>query len=271
MPTFQTPEPITAHIEVGGGSIRLVATDRADTVVEVRPGDGSRAGDRRAAEQTRVHWLAGELYVSAARRGLLGVRSGAVDIDIALPTRSQVYASLASANMRAEGVFVDCRFSSASGNVDVDTVEGRVEAVTASGSVTVQAVEGNMSISTASGKITIADVDGDLKFQAASGSLTVDRLRGTVMSRTSSGSVAVAAAVRGALSAHSSSGDVEVGIAEGTAARLDLITRSGVVTNQLQSSDGPGQANETLFVQVRSDSGDIGIRRAAQARGSASG
>jgi DUF4097 and DUF4098 domain-containing protein YvlB len=271
MPTFQTPEPITAHIEAGQGSIRLVATDRADTVIEVRPRDESRASDVRAAEQTRVHWQAGELFVSAMRRGLLGVRAGVVDIDIALPSRSRLNASLASADVRAEGAFAACRFSATSGNIDIDAVAGRIEAATASGSITVHAAEGNVSVSTTSGNSTIADLEGDLKFQAASGSLTVDRLRGTVMTRTASGSVAVVAAVRGALSAHTSSGDVAIGIAEGTAARLDIMTRSGVVSNRLQPSDGPGQGNETCFVQVRSGSGDVDIHRAVHSRGSLSG
>ena len=37
MPTFDTPQPITATVEISAGSVRLVASDRDDTVVEVRP------------------------------------------------------------------------------------------------------------------------------------------------------------------------------------------------------------------------------------------
>jgi hypothetical protein len=37
MPTFPTPEPITAVIEVVSGSVNVVASDRDDTVVSVRP------------------------------------------------------------------------------------------------------------------------------------------------------------------------------------------------------------------------------------------
>ena len=80
------------------------------------------------------------------------------------------------------------------------------------------------------------------------GGVAVDGMRGRVKSRTASGSVAITAAVRGAVSSHTSSGEVAVGIAEGTAARLDIITGSGVVTNQLQPSDGPGHGDETLVL-----------------------
>ena len=52
MPTFPTPRPITAFVEAAAGSVRLVATDSDETVVEVRrprrfPGPrrpGRRAG-----------------------------------------------------------------------------------------------------------------------------------------------------------------------------------------------------------------------------------
>lgn len=37
MPSFDTPEPISATAHVEAGSIRFTAGDRADTVVEVRP------------------------------------------------------------------------------------------------------------------------------------------------------------------------------------------------------------------------------------------
>ena len=70
MPTFETPEPIAVRIEAGDGSIRLIATDRADTVVEVRPRDESRSSDVWAAEHTRVDFRDGKLVVSGAKRGL---------------------------------------------------------------------------------------------------------------------------------------------------------------------------------------------------------
>lgn len=262
MPTFDTPEPIAVRIEAGGGSIRLVATDRADTVVDVRPRDESRNSDVWAAEHTRVDFHDGRLAVLGPKRALPLVRGGAIDVEIALPSRSRVHASLASADLRAEGDFGDFRVASSSGDVDVDSVTGKVKVANASGSLTLRAAEGAVSVATASGDVTVGDLDGDLKFKAASGSLTVDRLRGYVKSRTASGSVDVAAAVRGGVSAHTSSGEVTVGVVEGSAARLDITTGSGVVTNNLQPSDGPEYDDETLVLNVRSGSGDVNVHRA---------
>jgi DUF4097 and DUF4098 domain-containing protein YvlB len=261
MPTFNTPEPIAVRVEAAAGSVRLVAIDRDDTVVTVRAHEEARAADMRAADQTQVHYDNGKLTVSA-RRGLALFRGGAVDIDIALPSRSRLKASVASADVRAEGVFADCKITSASGDVDVDNVEGNLKAATASGSVTAQAVIGDASVATASGNATIAELDGDLVFKAASGDLSVARLRGGLRAQTASGSVTVTTAVRGAISAFTSSGEVGVGVVEGTAARLDLITGSGTVTNLLESTDGPAEGDDTLLIHVRTGSGDIDIHRA---------
>ncbi len=262
MPTFQTPEPITVRIEAGDGSIRLAATDRNDTVLQVRPRDDSRSSDVWAAEHTRVDFRDGTLNVCGAKRGLPLFRGGAIDLDIALPSGSRLYASLASADLRAEGEYADAHVASASGDVEIDSVTGKIKAATASGSFTVHALDGSGSVATASGDVAIGDLDGDVKVKAASGSLSVARLRGHVKSRTASGSVYVVAAVRGGVSAHTSSGEVAVGVVEGTAVRLDIVTGSGAVTNTLQPSDGPEEGDETLVLQVRSGSGDVDLHRA---------
>jgi DUF4097 and DUF4098 domain-containing protein YvlB len=261
MPTFDTPEPIAVRIEAAAGSVRLTATDRDDTVVTVRAHDESRAADVRAADQTQVYYDNGKLTVSA-RRGFALFRGGAVDIDIALPSRSRMKASVASAGVRAQGGLADSKIASASGDVDLDVVDGNLKAATASGSVTVHTVAGNASVATASGNATTGEVDGDLVFKAASGDLSVARLSGGLRAQTASGSVTVATAVRGAISASTSSGEVGVGVVEGTAARLDLITGSGAVTNLLESADGPAEGDDTLLVHVRTGSGDIDIHRA---------
>ena len=45
MPTFETPQPITATIDVAVGDVRISAVDRGATVVEVRPSDASNEED----------------------------------------------------------------------------------------------------------------------------------------------------------------------------------------------------------------------------------
>jgi DUF4097 and DUF4098 domain-containing protein YvlB len=261
MPTFDTPQPITATVEISAGSVRLVASDRDDTVVEVRPRDESRSHDVKAAEQVRVDFSNGTLLVSS-QRGFSFPRRGAVVVDVALPSGSRLHASAASANISAVGQYADCKFASASGDLEVGSVVGNLKADTASGSITVHDISGSGSVSTASGDAAIGDLDGEVKFRAASGSLTVRRLHGNVNAQTASGDVAVATGVNGGVSVQTSSGELAVGVAEGTAAQLDLRTRSGKVRNLLTPSDGPAEGDETLVVHARTGSGNVVVQRA---------
>jgi hypothetical protein len=264
MPAFETPQPITATVEISAGTVRLVASDRDDTVVEVWPRDESRSHDVKAAEQVRVDFNNGTLAVTS-QRGFSFPRRGAVVVDVALPEGSRLHASVASANFHAEGRYADCTLASASGDFSVESVTGNIKAETASGAVSVDAVKGNAAIATASGDAMIGELDGGLKFRAASGSLTVGRLYGNVNAQIASGDVTVTTAVNGGVSVQTSSGELVVGIAEGTAAQLDLRTRSGDVHNSLTSSDGPEDGDETLVVQARTGSGDIVVQRATAA------
>jgi hypothetical protein len=54
MPTFDTPEPITATIDVAIGDVRISADDGGATVVDVRPNDATDDDDVKAAGSTHV-------------------------------------------------------------------------------------------------------------------------------------------------------------------------------------------------------------------------
>ena len=49
MRTFDTPRPITITVELNVGDVRVVAADRADTVVNVRPTDEAKKAEEMAA------------------------------------------------------------------------------------------------------------------------------------------------------------------------------------------------------------------------------
>lgn len=261
MRTFPTPGPIVASIELGAGSVRIAAADRADTEVRVTPRDPLRAADIRAAEQAHIDFANGALTVTVGKK-LLSLSRGAVNVDIALPTLSRLTVAVSSADLRVDGTVADCRFDAASGSASLAAVEGNIKAATASGDVAVRRLLGNANVSTASGEVSIDDLDGGLKFQAASGSATVGTLRGTVHSRTASGSLTVTDAESGSLSAATASGEVEVGVPQGTAANLDLDSRSGTVHSDLTPAAGPESDDRRLAVHARTASGDITIRRA---------
>ena len=56
-------------------------------------------------------------------------------------------------------------------------------------------------------------------------------------------------------------GDLEIGIAEGTAAWLEVNTGFGHVRNLLKNATRPEETDETVEVRGRTSYGDITIRR----------
>jgi hypothetical protein len=67
MPTFETPDPISVTLELGAGNISIVASERADTLVEVRPSDPDSDSDRVMADRTRVEYDGGKLLIQTPR------------------------------------------------------------------------------------------------------------------------------------------------------------------------------------------------------------
>src|SRR4029453_10049698 len=65
MPIFETPEAVSLTLELGVGEVRIVASDRDDTVVEVQPSDPAKKSDVAAARQTSVEYANGTVLVKA--------------------------------------------------------------------------------------------------------------------------------------------------------------------------------------------------------------
>src|SRR5579859_7125673 len=103
LPAFATPDPIAVSIELSVGDVRVVASDRADTVVQISPSDPSRDADVRDAGLTRVERTPVGLLIRAPRPrglGLLG-KPGSVDVTIELPAGSSLHGDSSVAAFRS--------------------------------------------------------------------------------------------------------------------------------------------------------------------------
>jgi hypothetical protein len=69
MPTFATPGPITAAVQVAGAQVRVTASDRTDTVVLVEPINEASPSDVKVASKTEVDFAGGQLTRSCAQLG----------------------------------------------------------------------------------------------------------------------------------------------------------------------------------------------------------
>jgi DUF4097 and DUF4098 domain-containing protein YvlB len=282
MPDFETPEPITVTVVLSVGDLRIIASDRRDTVVVVRPGDKSKESDVNAAEQTRVEFAQGRLLIKAPKgwRHLSPFGGdGSIDVSIELPAGSRIEGEAAVGDFNGDGRLGECTFSTSVGNISlsetgplkvstsvgnvtVDRVAGRGE-VNASGQVRIREIDGPAVIKNLNGATWIGEVRGDLRCGAANGDITVDRALGAVAAKTANGAVRIGEVVRGSVELRTAYGELEIGIGEGTAALLDVRSQFGNVRSSLTASDGPQASDKTVEVHARTSFGDIVIRRSS--------
>jgi DUF4097 and DUF4098 domain-containing protein YvlB len=282
MPTFDTPEPISVAVDLAVGDVRITASDRDDTAVEVLPSDGAHEPDVRVAEQTRVEYASGRLLIKAPKQRGLGLfafgRGGSIDVTIDLPAGSRLQGDASVAAFRSAGRLGDCRIKIATGDLQLDhtgtldlstsggtiTVErvvGHAEVSTGSGKVRLRAIDGTGVIKNANGDIWVGEIGGDLRANSANGDISVDHANAGITANTANGDVRVGGLTRGSASLKTACGEIEIGIHGGTAARLDVHTHFGKVQNEMNTAEAPEPSDETAEVRARTGYGDIVIRR----------
>lgn len=280
MPVFVTPTPISATIDLYAGDVEIVASDRTDTVVEVRPSNEADDSDVQAAQQTRVEYADGRLTVRGpkALAHKFSRRTRSVDVLIELPAGSQVHGDLSVGDVRGTGVLGQCRFTTGVGHVrldrvgpvrvetlghvTVDTIAGDADVTTGSGRVQIGEIAGGAVVKNSNGHIDIGSVTGELRVRTASGDISVARADAGVDATTSNGDIRIGRVVRETVTLRTAAGDLQVGVADGTAARLDLKTGHGRVHNELDDiGRGPEGAERTVEVRAQTSFGDITVRR----------
>ncbi|MEU5656651.1 DUF4097 family beta strand repeat-containing protein [Streptomyces sp. NPDC047737] len=278
MPSFDTPEPISATAHVDAGSIQFTAGDRVDTVVEVRPRDPKRDQDVRAADQTEATYSAGVLTIRTPKPNLFG-RTGTVDVTVDLPAGSGIDVSGAWVQVLGEGRLGEARVKTSSGDVrldatgplrlkashgsiTVDRVEGTAEITTSSGSMRVGLLDGPAVLKNSHGSITVGAATGELRANGANGDIDIRRAEASVTAATAHGTLRVGEVVCGTVQLETSYGSIEVGVREGTAAWLDAHSAAGQVRNTLTASGTPEESEDTVRIRARTRHGNIDIRRA---------
>ncbi|WP_329338408.1 DUF4097 family beta strand repeat-containing protein [Streptomyces sp. NBC_00663] len=278
MPAFDTPEPISVVAHVGAGYIQFSATDRADTVVDVRPGDPKRDKDVKAAAQTEVTFANGVLNIRTKERRMIGP-SGIVSVTVELPTGSSLDTTGSWTQVLGEGVLGDVRVKTSTGDVRLDTtgalhlevshgsitvgrVEGRAEISSSSGNIRVGTVEGPAVLKNTNGTTTVGVVTGELRMSGTNGGIDITRAEASVVGTSTNGHLRVAEVARGDVRLDTSNGSIEVGVREGTAAWLDVSSHRGQVRNTLTTSEPPEQTEDTVQIRARTNWGNIDVLRA---------
>jgi DUF4097 and DUF4098 domain-containing protein YvlB len=262
MPTFDTPESITVTLEIGVADVRITAGQRTDTVVDVRPSDDTDESDVQAAQQVRVDFAHGELRITGPRRTFdFSRKTRATDVTIELPAGSPVSADITAGDIRTTGRLGQSRLKTGAGHVTADEIAGNADVHTGTGRVELGDVAGSVTIRNSNGASTVESAGGDLRVRNANGDITVGHAGAGVDAKTSNGTIRIGEVVRGSVALVTPAGDLDVGIAAGTAAWLEVKTGFGHVRNLLENAAGPEESAETVEVRARTSYGDITIHR----------
>jgi hypothetical protein len=284
MPTFATPDPISAVVDVSGVQLTLRAGNHSETTVDLRPHNPARGADLELATRTTVDLSDGRLVVRSPRTARARLRSlfgggDRVDLDIDLPAGSTLEVR-GWGDITAEGELDSVDIDSAMGDIDLDRVTGRVRVKTSMGDVRVGTVSGSAELRTSAGNLQVgragADVtartsagdvrvddgEGELRLSTSAGDVRVERAAAGVSATTSAGDIRLHSVRSGSVTAESTYGRVEIGVAQGSAAWLEVEARHGVVRSELEQAEGPGEADHTVEIRATTSYGDIILRRA---------
>ncbi len=274
MPTFTTAGPILATVAVAGAQVRVIASDRADAAVVVEPVDKGNQSHVKVADRTKVDFASGHLTIKTTTSGDKG---GSVAITIELPTGSGLVTYLAHSDVQAAGALGECELHMSSSRVQLDRVEA-LHANIGGGEVAIghiaerATIDGaafamrigeagdTVKLSSSGGQVWIGRSAADLDLSSGSASFDIDRADGSVTAITGTGAIRIGRLSRGHAELANHSGDIEVGIGAGTAARVDADSKRGSVHNLVET---PAAAASTVTVHARTRHGDITIQRAS--------
>lgn len=283
MSKFDTPEPIIVTLDMSVANARFVASERTDTVVEVRPTDENEPSDVKAAKQVRVEYSDGTLLIKGKNPRpfeALSTKSWSVDVTVELPEGSQVQADASVGDFQSTGRLGECRFKSSAGHarlgrtgplrvntsaghVSAESVAGDAEVTSGSGRIRIGEIEGSATIKNSNGNTDIGTIGGEARVRSANGDITVDRAGAGVDAKTANGAIRVGEVTRGSVVLETSNGELEIGIGAGAAAWLDVKTNFGQVRNALdETAEPPAKTGETVEVRAHTGFGDITINRA---------
>ncbi len=266
MPTYPTPDPVTLVVRIPTGRIEITTEDTKETTVEVRrmtgrsnPGPDDVVVDFRPSQRG-----GGQLLVVAERghKSWFG-KDAAYHVTIRTPHGADVQGVSGSADFRGVGRFGSIEVRSASGDVWFDDVAGQATVKSASGDVRLGSIEGPVMVNTVSGNTDVRKAADIVSAALVSGDLKVGEAGGDVKGRSVSGDLRIESFDRGRAELSSVSGDVQVGVLPERRVWMDLVSRSGDTSCDLDVGNGEGSGAPDVRIEAKSVSGDVRVRRSS--------
>ena len=248
--TFHTPLPLELEVGIPSGDIEVETTEGEESNITVD-------GDDRLLEEVEIRQDGNRLIVGYRGKGKLGfslspftlVFGSELRVRATVPHSAGVKVKTASADTRLDGRFGPLGINSVSGDV---RVRGEVA--------------GDANLKTVSGDADLDRVDGDISAHTVSGDLRIGPIAGSTDLKTVSGDIRIQAVTAGDVRFTSVSGDIEIGIAQGSALDVDAGSTSGDLSSEVPLASEPipgeGESGPTVVLRGRTVSGDVKVFRA---------
>jgi hypothetical protein len=248
--TFHTPLPLELEVGIPSGDIEVETAEGEESNITVD-------GDDRLLEEVEIRHDGDRLVVAFRGKAKFGfslsplslVFGSELRVRARVPHGAGVKVKTASADTRLDGHFGQLGVNSVSGDL---RMRGEIA--------------GNASIKTVSGDADLDRVDGDMSAQTVSGDLRIGPVAGSADTKTVSGDIRFQSVTAGDVRFTSVSGDVEIGIAHGSAVDVDAGSTSGDLSSEvpLASEPLPGEGDPapTVVLRGRTVSGDVKVFRA---------
>jgi DUF4097 and DUF4098 domain-containing protein YvlB len=264
------------RIELGAGQIELSPStdDSTHVFLDTRQDD---EGARQLVRDTRLAVLGDEIVVDVPRDSYR--RTPELWLRIEAPAGLDVRIETGSADITADTELGQARIATGSGDIELTRVTGRLDVKagsgdvevddavgavaisTGSGDVEIRSAGSAVAVSTGSGDVQIGEVGGPMRAKVGSGDITIEKVRDHSVATSGSGDVRVEAAHGPSVIVESASGDVHVGVPEGTPTYLDLKTLTGDINCDLRATEKPEDGARVLALRARTVSGDITVVR----------
>jgi hypothetical protein len=248
--TFHTPLPLLLDAAIPAGDLEVETVDGEETWIGVD-------GDEQLVEHTIVRQDGNRVVVEFRGKKPFGITIEIGNFSFG-SQRLKVRARIPHG--------ADAKLTSASADVAVTGRLRRLETKTASGDVAVVGeVEQDVTIKTVSGDANVQHVGGDLSLQSVSGDLRAGWVGGSVETKTVSGDIRLESLRDGSASFTSVSGDVALGIAQGSFVDVDAGSVSGDLGSEVPLASAPGEGGDgpTVVVRGKTVSGDVRLFRAS--------
>lgn len=211
-------------------------------------------GPTEAVRDARIDLIGQRLKVQSSKA--LPLRAVPISVVVRAPLGSHVTSRTGSADVTVTGAAGKLDVNTGTGDVTADRADAAAEVNSGSGDLRLGPMLGGLRAKTGSGDVEVSSIGGNTVLYTGTGDVWLGAVQSDVQVRTGSGDVTVADAASGQLQLVTGSGDIRVGIRSGTAAQVDVSSRSGQARSDLDVSNEPPTGEPKLFVTGRTGSGD---------------